>query len=83
MEKKNQIAQIEPKNDIKMYIVVCGGNEIRKDGHAHAAVCFDLKVAMAEKKQMEDCGYPCKGVFEIEALNIFNTVPRYLREKIS
>ena len=63
-----------------MYLVVCGGNEIRKDGGAHAAVFFDHEAAMAEKKQMETCGYPCKGIFEIGTLNIFNEIPHYLKD---
>lgn len=77
---KNTLSRIDAKD--KMYIVVCGGNEIRKDGHAHAAVVFDINVAIAEKAEMERCGYPCKGIFEIEHLNIFNTVPYYLKEKL-
>ena len=78
--KENKIQRIDARN--RMFIVICGGNEIRKDGHSHAAVCFDIDVAMAEKKSMEDCGYPVKGIFEIEHLNIFNNVPHYLQEKL-
>ena len=61
----------------KMFLVVCGDSKIHKCG-AHAAVFFDLEAAMAEKTQMEKCEYPCKGVFEIETINIFNKIPHYL-----
>ena len=65
-----------------MYVVVCGGNDIRKDGHAHATVCFEYEVAKAEAESMESCGYPIKGIFEIESLNIFSDIPRYLKDKL-
>ena len=64
--------------EIKMYLVVCGGSDIHK-GIGHAALCFNIETALAEKESMEKSMYPCKGIFEISNLNIFNKVPHYLK----
>jgi hypothetical protein len=77
---KKDIARIEPKQPT-MYLVVCGNSRIHKTG-AHAALCFDLKVAEAEQKSMVDCEYPALGIFEITSLNIFHKIPHHLEGKI-
>jgi hypothetical protein len=76
-------ARIEPKEGIRMYLVVCGRNEITHTDNPHAAVCFDHDVAMAESKQMKKSGYSVKGIFEITTLNIFNKVPYYLEKELN
>jgi hypothetical protein len=50
--KENKIQRIDARN--RMFIVICGGNEIRKDGHSHAAVCFDIDVAIVMQKRLGD-----------------------------
>ena len=73
--KKKNLSEIP---DQKMYLVVCGESTIHKTG-AHAALCFNIDVALAEAEQMKKSEYPVKGIFEISTLNIFNRVPHYLK----
>jgi|WetSurSiteA1Bulk_404760.scaffolds.fasta_scaffold13001_4 hypothetical protein len=73
--KKVNLGQIP---DIKMYLVVCGDQTIG-NGKAHAALLFNVDAALAEDVQMTKSGYPVKGIFEINTLNIFNKIPYYLK----
>ena len=65
--------------DTNLYLVICGDQPKGLGGKGHATMCFNIDVALKEKEAMEKSLYPCKGIFEINSLNIFGGVPLYLK----
>jgi hypothetical protein len=70
MSKKTQ--------DQKIIVVVCGDSTLGTGGKAHCSICYGTDMAAKERAQMERSGYPVKGVFEVNTVNIFHRIPYYL-----